>query len=151
MNTELSNAKQLRNRADSGDVAHWLWHGGQRFRGLNVLTSGGFEHGGGVISVLHHGVELYLKGYLLAHGWQQEKTKSLVKLLNAATEFDSRFAVFHEVLAELNRDFRLTNYPGGDWRKVSDHFDFQRQQANELVALIQQTLPQFFPPPPLAN
>ena len=148
MNTELSNANQLRDRADSGDVAHWLWHGGQRLRGVEVLTSGSFEHGGGLISVLHHGVELYLKGYLLAHGWQQEKTKNLVKLLNAAIRFDPRFESFHDALAELNRDFRLTNYPGGDWRKVSDHFDFQRQKAKELAVLIRASLPQFFPPPP---
>jgi HEPN domain-containing protein len=139
---------RLRERVDSGDLAHWLRHGSERLRGVNTLSRGGVEHGAGLISILHHGVELYLKGYLLARGWQQEKTKSLVKLLDAAIRFDSRFAAFRDSLAELNRDFRLANYPGGDRRKVSDHFEVQKQQANKLVALIRSSVPQYFPQPP---
>ncbi len=92
-------------------------------------------------------MELYLKGYLLASGWQQEKTKNLSKLLQSAAQFDPRLGAFLDSLKELNRDFRLTQYPGGDLRNVSEHFALHRQKADEMISLIRQNLPHFFSKP----
>ncbi len=92
-------------------------------------------------------MELYLKGFLLALGWQPEKTKNLRKLVDAAAFADGRFSVFKSSLIEINRDFRLTQYPGKDLRKVSDHFAIHRQIAHQLAAIIRNTLPQFFDAP----
>lgn len=140
----MNSERRLRDRNDSAEPAQWFKHGADRLRGVEVVSQHTQNVSSALIAMLHHGVELYLKGYLLARGWQQEKTKSLVKLFKAAEHLDSRFSAFLEIFTELNRDFRLANYPGGDWRKVSDHFAIHQQKANELVALIRQRLPHFF-------
>jgi mRNA interferase MazF len=44
------------------------------------------------VELLQEAVERYLKGYLVAQGWELGRTHDLAKLIEAATHYDDRFS-----------------------------------------------------------
>jgi HEPN domain-containing protein len=54
----------------------------------------------------------YLKGYLIAQGWELEKTHDLVALLTRCTDYVDRFATLREGGAVLNEYIVAGRYPG---------------------------------------
>ena len=56
--------------------------------------------------------EKYLKGYLIAQGWELEKTHDLVALLTRCVDYEGRFATLREGGAVLNEYIIAGRYPG---------------------------------------
>jgi HEPN domain-containing protein len=57
-------------------------------------------------------VEKYLKGYLIAHGWQLERTHDVLSLLVEAIKHDERFREFEEDLKPFGMYVVEARYPG---------------------------------------
>ena len=136
-----------RKKSSESDPADWFYVAAERLRAADVA----WEHNGltfSGIELLQEAMERYLKGYLIAVGWQLERTHDLRKLLSVAMTHDPAFAAFQSFTDELTDDFFAQHYPGGDWTYVGQNYESMRAQAGKIVALIQQSLPQFFPKPP---
>ena len=100
------------------------------------------------IELLQEAVERYLKGYLVAKGWKLIKTHDLSVLVSESISRDIRFNSFAPLADELTRDFFAQHYPGGDWQTIGQNYSALRVQTTEMVELIKQSLPQYFPQPP---
>ena len=137
----------LRQQTDDKNPADWFAFAEERLRAADVL----WEHQGltaSGIETLQEAVERYLKGYLIAKGWALIKTHDLERLLKEATAFDPTFNKFKSLAEELTEDFFAQHYPGEDTTLVGQNYETLRKQAGEIVALIEQSLPQYFPKPP---
>jgi len=134
----------LRKQSSETDPADWFHVAAERLRGADVLwAADGLTFCG--IELLQEAMERYLKGYLIAKGWSLAKTHDLGKLLKEACQYDPTFAQFKNLSAELTRDIFAQHYPGGDWTDIGENYEALRQQAGELVALIKQSLPEYWP------
>ncbi len=56
--------------------------------------------------------EKYLKGYLVAQGWELEKTHDIVALLALCADYDEAFAELREEGVVLNEYIAAGRYPG---------------------------------------
>jgi HEPN domain-containing protein len=75
--------------------------------------------------------EKYLKGYLIAQGWELEKTHDLVALLTRCTDYADRFATLREGGAVLNEYIVAGRYPGDvAYEEVGE------AEAREAVAIV---------------
>ena len=75
--------------------------------------------------------EKYLKGYLVAQGWELEKTHDLVALLTRCTDYADRFAALREGGAVLNEYIVAGRYPGDvAYEEIGD------AEAKEAVAIV---------------
>jgi HEPN domain-containing protein len=137
----------LRKKTSDKDPADWFAFAQERMHSVDVLwKSQGLTAFG--IQGLQEAVERYLKGFLVAKGWALVKTHDLERLINEAARFDGQFSKFLPFAIELTEDFFAQHYPGDDTTNVGQNYDMLRQQAAELVAIIQQALPQYFSQPP---
>ena len=135
----------LHRKTDDQNPADWFAFAEERLQGADVLRkSEGITALG--IEALQEATERYLKGFLIAKGWTLIKTHDLERLVKEAAQFDHCFAVFQAFAIELTEDFFDQHYPGGDLTLVGQNYDTHRQQAAEMLEIIQQSLPQFFPP-----
>lgn len=136
----------LHRPTDDQNPADWFAFAEERLRGADYLRKGEGVTALG-IEALQEATERYLKGFLVAKGWALVKTHDLERLTKEASQFDNRFATFQTFAIELTEDFFGQHYPGGDMTSVGENYDTHRQQAGQMIELIQQSLPQFFPPP----
>lgn len=137
----------LHRKTNDRDPADWFAFAEERLRGADVLwKSEGVTALG--IEALQEAMERYLKGFLIAKGWTLIKTHDLERLINEAVQFDQHFAGFLPFAIELTEDFFGQHYPGGDLTSVGKNYDTLRQQAGQLITLIEKRLPQYFPKPP---
>ena len=137
----------LRKQSSETDPADWFFAGHDRLRGADAA----WDHDGLTltsIELLQEATERYLKGYLIAKGWPLERTHDLRLLVSVAVTYDSTFTRFQTFADELTEDFFAQHYPGGDWTHVGQNYETLRRQTGEIVSLIQQSLPLFFPNPP---
>ena len=74
--------------------------------------------------------EKYLKGYLIAQGWDLEKTHDLVALLTRCADHEERFAALREGGAVLNEYIVAGRYPGD-----VAHEEIGAAEAEEAVAI----------------
>ena len=86
--------------------------------------------------MLQESLERFLKGYLIARGWELRKIHNLSTLLDHAVEFDKRFKEFAELCESLTAQFWAQHYPGDDLEDVGADYDELREQAGDLIALI---------------
>ena len=136
----------LRTKTDELNPSDWFAMAAERLRGADVL----WEHEGLTalgIEVLQEAAERYLKGYLIAHGWSLKRTHDLGTLIKDCLSYDQAFAGFATMAAELTQDFFAQHYPGEEMADVGSNYEEWRAQVGQIVELIQQTLPQFFPTP----
>ena len=136
-----------RKQTSETDPADWFFAAADRLR----VADGTWERDGLTltgIELLQEAVERYLKGYLIAKGWSLDRTHDLRKLLSVGMTYDPAFNRFKALVDELTDDFFAQHYPGGDWTNVGQNYETLRQQAGEIVSLIEQSLPQYFPKPP---
>lgn len=129
------------------DPADWFAFAEERLKGCDALRQHEGVTGLG-IEALQEAVERYLKGYLIACGWRLEKTHDLRRLIAEAARRDERFSQFDDMADELTFDFFALHYPGGDLTHVGENYESLRKQAGEIVEIIRQDLPQYFPKPP---
>ena len=136
----------LHRQTNDRDPADWFAFAEERLRGADVLRkSEGVTALG--IEALQEATERYLKGFLIARGWVLIKTHDLERLIDEASKFDQRFAGFLAFAIELTEDFFGQHYPGGDMTAVGQNYDPLRQQAAEMITLVEQSLPQYFSKP----
>jgi len=75
--------------------------------------------------------EKYLKGYLIAQGWELEKTHDLVALLTRCADYEERFASLREGGAVLNEYIIAGRYPGDvAYEAIGE------EEAEEAVAIV---------------
>jgi HEPN domain-containing protein len=135
----------LRRPTSETDPGDWFQFAAERLRGADVLwISEGLTALG--IEALHESLERFLKGYLVATGWRLVKTHDLTHLIREALVRDARFQSFLPLAEELTEDFFSQHYPGGDLSGTGANYETMRQQAGEVVALIQTLVPEFFRP-----
>ena len=70
----------------------WREHAREDWRSMNIQLAGGSGYGAGIF--LQQALEKLLKGWLLDHGWQLQKTHDLRALLDAADAYDPTLASF---------------------------------------------------------
>ena len=134
----------LRKQSDETDPADWFYLAADRLQVADLawnhqgLTASGLE-------LLQEGAERYLKGFLIAKGWRLVKTHDLVTLVGEAATFDIRLNGYRAFAQELTDDFFAQHYPGEDWKLVGQNYSVLRQQTDEIIAIIKQSVPQFFP------
>ena len=134
----------LHRKTDDQNPADWFAFAEERLRGADFLRKGEGVTALG-IEALQEATERYLKGFLV---WSLVKTHDLDRLVKEAVLFDRRFAAFQTFASELTEDFFDQHYPGGDMTSVGENYDTHRKQAGEMIELIRQILPPFFPKPP---
>jgi HEPN domain-containing protein len=131
--------------SDETNPADWFYLAQDRLRIADLawrqegLTPAGVE-------LLQEAVERYLKGYLVSQGWLLIKTHDLERLVSDASFYDARFRQFAALADELNRDFFIQHYPGGDWTDFGSNYEKLRAETDKLIELIKIILPQFFKP-----
>lgn len=134
----------LRKLSNKTDPADWFYAAADRLKIADLawrqegLTQSGIE-------LLQEAVERYLKGYLVAKGWRLRRTHDLDVLLADAITHAPRFGQFKDLADELTEEFFAQDYPGGDWTTLGQNYETLRRQAGAMIALVQQSLPQFFP------
>ena len=134
----------LRKQSSDKDPADWFYSAADRLKIADLAwTAEGLTQSG--IELLQESVERYLKGYLVAKGWTLKRTHDLDVLLIEAIRIEARFDQFKSLADELTRDFFAQHYPGGDWTDLGNNYESLRKQTNELIGLIKENLPQFFP------
>ena len=136
----------LRKQTSETDPSDWFAFASERIRSADVL----FEHEGFTatgLEALQEGVERYLKGYLVAKGWALVKTHDLVRLVREASGFEPTFGQYIPMAEELTEDFFAQHYPGEDTTLIGQNYEALRKQAGEVIDLVQQGLPQYFPKP----
>jgi HEPN domain-containing protein len=132
-----------RKQSDENDPADWFYLAGDRLKIADLawkhegLTASGIE-------LLQESVERYLKGYLIARGWKLIRTHDLDYLVTTAADFDPRFKQFQQFAEQLTEDFFAQHYPGEDWQLVGRNYETLRKQTDELIRLIQESLPVYF-------
>jgi HEPN domain-containing protein len=62
--------------------------------------------------LIQQGIEKYLKGYLIYHGWELKKIHDLQELINEATKIDKGFGIFLDPCINISKCYIDTRYPG---------------------------------------
>lgn len=134
----------LRKQSSENDPGDWFYSAADRLKIADLAWQAeGVTQSG--IELLQEAVERFLKGYLLTQGWRLRRVHDLGSLLADAIQFDPRFAQFKNLADELTEEFFAQHYPGGDWTALGQNYQSLREQAAQLISLIQDILPQFFP------
>lgn len=94
------------------------------------------------VELLHEATERYLKAFLVSKGWKLVKTHDLNLLLAEASQYDTEFAIYHDLAANLTEQFWEQHYPGGDLDQVGNDYEELRQELGKLLHLIDSNLKQ---------
>jgi len=89
------------------------------------------------IELLQESIERFLKGYLISKGWELLKIHNLSTLLDHAVEFENRFKSHADLCDNLTAQFWAQHYPGDDLSEVGLDYPILRQQAGQLIDLIE--------------
>jgi HEPN domain-containing protein len=136
-----------RRQTKASQPADWFAIAEERLRAVDLL----WAHEGGTpsgIECLQELVERFLKGYLIAKGWRLVKTHDLERLVSEAQKYERRFSASVPLAEQLTADFFAQHYPGGDLTSIGLNYETLRQQTGEVIALIKEEVPQYFPKPP---
>lgn len=126
-------------KTDESNPRHWFLLAAERMSAADVL----YAHSGSTytgIEILHEAVERYLKGFLISRGWDLRKVHDLTFLNDEAKSLDSGFKAFDDLCESLTEQFWAQHYPGGDLSTVGSDYELLRQQAGEMIALIQASI-----------
>jgi len=89
------------------------------------------------VELLQESVERYLKGYLISRGWELERIHDLNRLLDICVDHSNDFVRFIPLVQSLTEQFWAQHYPGEDLSEVGFDYPVLRQQAGDLIALIE--------------
>ncbi len=134
----------LRKKTSEKSPSDWFAFADERLRAADILwrTEGLTASG---IETLQEAAERFLKGYLIARGWELVKTHDLSRLIREAGKLDDRFKSFERFAADLTEDFFAQHYPGSDTTDLGDDYENLREQMGEMLELIRRSLPEYFP------
>lgn len=123
-------------KTDESNPADWFWLARERLESADALI----ESRGiclSAVELLQESVERYLKGYLISVGWKLERILDLDRLLNLSIEHCAGFSLFIPLSQSLTEQFWAQHYPGDDLSEVGFDYPELRQQAGELILLIE--------------
>jgi HEPN domain-containing protein len=126
-------------KTDERNPDDWFLFANERLASVDALWKQ-FGPSYSVVELLHEAVERFLKGYLVANGWSLERIHDLNRLVEAAMAFEPQFGGFAELAHSLTEQFWEQHYPGGDLTEVGSDYELLRQQAGEMIALIQASI-----------
>lgn len=89
------------------------------------------------VELLQESIERFLKAFLISRGWQLRKIHNLTTLLDYAVSYDDRFKSFTELCESLTAQFWAQHYPGDDISEIGADYDVLRNQAADLINLIE--------------
>jgi len=98
------------------------------------------DHGGnkGIAAMhIHQTVEKFLKGYLLARGWELKRTHDLVELLDAAVERNPRFEKFRALCQRVTPYYFEMRYPLFTDAPKKGEIRNALKMVKDLIALIE--------------
>jgi HEPN domain-containing protein len=125
------------------DPADWFEFAAERLKIADLAWKHeGFTPTG--LECLQEAAERYLKGYLIAKGWQLQKTHDLERLMRVAEGIDKAFAPFVPMSIELTEKFFAQHYPGGDLTDLPSNYETLRSQVSEVIKIIKGALPNYF-------
>lgn len=89
--------------------------------------------------LIQQGIEKYLKGFLIYHGWKLEKVHDLVRLVEEAIKIEKSFKHFVSAMRKINEFYLLSRYPVGyEGRYTREEIEEALLKAKELIALIRE-------------
>ncbi|MFZ4599031.1 MAG: HEPN domain-containing protein [Terrimicrobiaceae bacterium] len=122
-------------KTDEKNPNDWLFLARERLHAADALfQSLGVTFSG--VELLQEAVERFLKAYLISKGWELQKIHNLSTLLDHAVAFDERFKAHADLSENLTVQFWAQHYPGDDLSEVGLDYPELRQQAGELIDLI---------------
>jgi HEPN domain-containing protein len=122
-------------KTHEGNPEDWMFLARERLRAADLLESAGGSHLSG-IELLQESVERFLKGWLVARGWQLQKVHDLSHLLEECIRREPRFEAFQDLADSLTEQFWAQHYPGADISGVGSNYEAMRSEVTDLVALI---------------
>lgn len=122
-----------------GSPEDWMFLAKERLRAADLLESAGGSSLSG-IELLQESVERFLKGWLVAQGWQLQKVHDLSHLLEECIRREPRFETFQDLADSLTEQFWAQHYPGGDISGVGSNYEVMRSEVTDLLSLISETL-----------
>ena len=123
-------------KTDEANPADWFWLAKERLESADALI----ESRGiclSAVELLQESVERYLKGYLISRGWKLERVHDLNRLLDLSMDHCTGFSLFIPLAQSLTEQFWAQHYPGDDLSEVGFDYPELRQQAGELIDLIE--------------
>lgn len=125
-------------RADDSRLSReWLARAQQDFEAAAFLLNRG--HAEVVASLIQQAVEKYLKGYLLASGWELVKTHDIELLLSEAAKHNREFADFLDLGRALSAVYIQSRYPPGMPKEFSiKELSEMLEQAGKLINKIKE-------------
>lgn len=120
----------------SGQSREWLARARQDLEAASSLLPNK-DYAEVVAGLIQQAVEKYLKGYLLALGWELVKTHDIEILLSEAAKHNREFAGFLDFGRALSAVYIQSKYPPGlpitfSTKELSEMLE----QARELIAKI---------------
>jgi HEPN domain-containing protein len=88
------------------------------------------------IELLQESLERYLKGFLISRNWKLERIHDLNRLLDLCQDHCGEFSRFAPLAQSLTEQFWAQHYPGDDLSDVGEDYHELREQAGELIILI---------------
>jgi HEPN domain-containing protein len=114
----------------------WFWLARERLESADALV-GSRGVCLSAVELLQESVERYLKGFLISKGWKLERIHDLNRLLDISIDHCRTFSNFIPLAQSLTEQFWAQHYPGDDLSEVGFDYPELRQQAGELIALIE--------------
>lgn len=113
----------------------WFMKGDADIQTVEILL----EHEGDMEVAAAHvqqAIEKYIKGYLIANGWELKRTHDLVELLDYAVEYNPEFEKFRQICEESTAFYFETRYPllqrGPSREEIKDALS----KAKDLIDMI---------------
>jgi len=79
--------------------------------------------------LIHQAIEKYLKGLLIAEGWELEKIHDLEKLIKECIKREASFKKFTAPLRKITRFYFESRYP------VGYEVEYTKQEINEALKM----------------
>jgi HEPN domain-containing protein len=127
-------------RTRESSPSDWFALASERLRAADALHSVEGATWAGV-ELLHEAAERYLKGFLVARGWEIRRTHDLAHLVAEASRFESALAEVAESAADLTEQFWAQHYPGGDLTDVAGNYNDLRGAVALIAVLTTQNEP----------
>jgi len=123
-------------KTDEKNPDDWLFLARERLQAADALFQAlGATYSG--VELLQEAVERFLKAYLISRGWELQKIHNLSTLLDHAVALDGRFKAHADLSENLTAQFWAQHYPGDDLSEVGFDYPELREQAGELIDLIE--------------
>jgi HEPN domain-containing protein len=119
----------------------WFEKGKHDLESAKIISeANGYVDSVGVL--LQQALEKYLKGYLLAQGWQLKKIHDLRELLFQAKEHNTVFGDYIGLARTLTAIYIEEKYPSGPSEGVTrEEMTVLLAQTEKLIALIKSEIP----------